>query len=412
MSGADVRTAEVIGALSLATDYGVGLPLEHGLHSALTAVRLAERLGVGAPVASAAYYGSLLFYVGCTVDAEVNAELFDDGELLRHFNPVIFGSPAQTLAGIVRALAGSEGTPMTRTVRVATTLPRAVRGHQRHVVAMCEVARMLTVRLGLPESTSRLFDRFTDRWDRHGDDLPVELRIVHVARDLTLQRMIGGDAYALSVVAERGGHAFDPAVTGAVVPALFAVDDGVPLWEQVVAAEPGPPLYLTGEAVDEALSAMGDFADLASPYLVGHSAGVARLAADAARACGYAEPQVTAVRRAGYVHDIGRVAVSPRVWQKPGPLSAAEWEQVRLHPYHGERILCRSALLAGLARIATCHHERLDGSGYHRGLPAPVLEPGARLLAAADAYHSMTEPRAHRPALPRERAAALLTEQV
>jgi HD-GYP domain-containing protein (c-di-GMP phosphodiesterase class II) len=117
---------------------------------------------------------------------------------------------------------------------------------------------------------------------------------------------------------------------------------------------------------------------------------------------------VEAIRRAGLLHDLGRVAVHPRIWQKPGPLTADEWEQVRLHPYHTERVLSRSPFLCGLAPAASAHHERLDGSGYHRGAVGAELALPARLLAAADAYHAMTQPRPHRPALAPEQAGAEL----
>ena len=156
---------------------------------------------------------------------------------------------------------------------------------------------------------------------------------------------------------------------------------------------------------------MGDFADLASPYLAGHSAGVAALAAGAARRCGLGDDEVAVARRAGSVHDLGRVAVHPGTWQEPGPLSPDEWEQVRLHPYHSERVLVRSAWLAPLASLAGAHHERLDGSGYHRGTTAAALPPAARLLAAADAFHAMTEPRPHREALTPAEAAERLSAQ-
>src|SRR3954466_1726237 len=124
--------------------------------------------------------------------------------------------------------------------------------------------------------------------------------------------------------------------------------------------------------------AMGNFADLISPYLTGHSAGAAELAATAALRCGIGAPE--ALRRAALVHDLGRVAIGARTWQKPAPLSADEWEQVRLHPYHTERVFSRSPFLAALAPVAGAHHERLNGSGYHRGCRGAELPLPARGL--------------------------------
>jgi HD-GYP domain-containing protein (c-di-GMP phosphodiesterase class II) len=414
----EVRAAELVAALSLATDLGIGLPLEHGLHSTLLAMRLAERLEVDAETASRTYYGCLLFYIGCTADAEVTAELFDEGALLTHFTPVMFGSRAQTMAGIARALATPERALPVRALHVVSRLPKAVRGHQRHLAALCEVAQMLTDRLGLPPAVRELFADLTERWDGkgeprrlRGEEIPLPLRIVHVARDAAFQHLLGGQEYAARVVRERAGHAFDPTIAALVADEaaeLLATDADGSAWEETLAREPAPQLILQGEAIDQALAAMGDFADLLSPYLVGHSAGVAELAAAAAQRCGLPAADLAAVRQGALVHDLGRVAVPARTWQKPAPLTPDEWEQVRLHAYHSERILCRSTFLAALAPVATAHHERLDGTGYHRGAMAVGLRPPARVLAAADAYHAMTEPRPYREALPPLRAAEML----
>jgi HD-GYP domain-containing protein (c-di-GMP phosphodiesterase class II) len=168
---------------------------------------------------------------------------------------------------------------------------------------------------------------------------------------------------------------------------------------------------LEGDAIDAALAAIGDFADLASPYLAGHSAGVAQLAAAAALRCSADIGDARAFRRAALVHDVGRVAVPVRIWQKAGSLTPGEWERVRLHAYYSERVLCRSPFLAALTPVATAHHERLDGSGYHRQTSASGLTPAARLLAAADAYHAMTEPRPHRAAMSSREAADTLAEE-
>jgi len=421
-SGGDsVRAAEVIAALCLATDLGMGLPFEHGLHSTLFAMRLAERLGVDAETASQTYYGCLLFYVGCTADAEVVAELFDEGALLRHFTPVMFGTRAQTMAGIMRALGGPGSAPPVRALQLASRLPKAVRGHQRHLAALCEVAQMLSARLGVPPAVRGLFVHLTERWDGkgqparlNGEQIPLALRIIHVARDAAFQRLLDGEQGAARVVRARAGGAFDPAIATLLADEaddILALDDGGSVWDETLAGEPAPRLTLQGEAIEEALAAMGDFADLVSPYLVGHSAGVAQLATAAARRCGLPAADLVAIRRAALVHDVGRVGVPSRIWQKASPLTPDEWERVRLHAYHSERVLCRSPFLAALARVATSHHERLDGAGYHRGATAVALTPPARLLAAADAYHAMTEPRPHREAHSPQRAAEVLGQE-
>jgi HD-GYP domain-containing protein (c-di-GMP phosphodiesterase class II) len=413
-----VPAAEVIAALSLATDLATRLPLEHGLESTLAAMRLAERLGVDAETERQTYYACLLFYVGCTADAEVAADLFDESALVTHLGAAMFGSRRESTLATLRALAPLEGPAPARALGAARKLPRAAGSYRRHVEALCEVAQMLTDRLGLPPAIWGLFKGFTERWDGKGElgiaggeDIPLAVRIVHVARDATFHRMIGGPAVAARVVRSRAGHAFDPAVATRLADDVEEIFPGLSegsAWDRVLAAEPAPPLTLEGDAIDRALAAMGDFADLASPYLVGHSAGVARIAGAAADRCRAHGVDPVAVRRAALVHDLGRVAIPLHIWHKPGPLAPDEWERVRLHAYHSERALAHSPFLSALASVASAHHERLDGSGYHRGASAAALPLPARLLAASDAFCAMTEPRPHREPLSPDEAAETL----
>ena len=180
----------------------------------------------------------------------------------------------------------------------------------------------------------------------------------------------------------------------------------------MIDAEPQPVATISRAGVEMVARAFGEFVDLKLAFLTGHSTRVAELAASAAEGLGCSRAEVSAVRAAGFFHDLGRVAVPNGVWEKPGPLSGGEWERVRLHPYYTERVLERSPALAPLALPAGSHHERLDGSGYHRGAAAAQLGAGARLLAAADAYDAMTHDRPHRAALDPRDARAELGEMV
>ena len=405
-----MRTAEVVGALCLATDLGMGLPFGHGLGSSVLAMRLADRIGVDQPTAVQTYYGSLLFYAGCTADADVQAELFPDG-LTEHWTGVMFGSQRQSMAGVFRALGSGEGGSARRTIRAATKFARAGRGYKDHTEALCEVAEMLAAGVGLPHAVSGQFRLLTERWDGGGPlrrtagaELPLAIRIVHVARDAGFQRLLHGPARAVEVLRERAGGAFDPAVVAALSVDMLEVS---PDWAAAMSAEPEPHLGLEGAQIDDALTALAAFADLAD--VIGHSSAVADLAARAAKHLGRVDDEVTAVRRAGLVHDLGKVGVPFRVWQQ-GVRSVDDREKARLHPYYTERTLSGSPYLTQLALVARCHHERLDGSGYHRGVSAADLEPSARVLAAADAYRSMLEGSPGSPVVATEAAEAGLRE--
>ena len=417
--GEQVRAAELVAALCLATDLGMAFPFEHGLHSTLIAMRIADRLGVDREVLAETYYACLLSHSGCTTDAHVAPQVFG-GSLTTHLHPLVYGSGRDVLTGLLRALPDPDAAGLARARQVAYRLPRMVREQRTHLAAGCEVAGMLADGLGLSPAVQGQLAYLLERWDGHGplgrakgEEIPLPMRIVPLAVDAAFQRMLGGDERVVRLVRERAGHAFDPEVADCLIgdaERILALDAQASVWEETLACEPDPPVMLAGGALDRALAAMGNFADLISPYLTGHSCGVAELAAAAAQRCRLDDGGVVTLRRAALVHDLGRVAVHPRIWQKPGPLTADEQEQVRLHPYHSERVLARSKFLAALGRLAGAHHERLDGSGYHRGLAGADLPLPERLLAAADAYHAMTEPRAHRAPLAPERAAEILGE--
>jgi len=158
-------------------------------------------------------------------------------------------------------------------------------------------------------------------------------------------------------------------------------------WAAVLDAKPQLSRRVAGPDLDSVLDAMADLVDLKSPYLAGHSRGVANLVGEAARVSGRSAEDVSTLRRAGLIHDLGRLGVSNAIWDNPRRLTEAETERVRLHPYLTDRMLARVGALGRSREIASRHHERLDGSGYPRGLTAVSLTPSDRLLAAADAYH-------------------------
>jgi HD-GYP domain-containing protein (c-di-GMP phosphodiesterase class II) len=320
-----ISAAEVIAALSLATDLSIGFDFEHGLRSTLVAARLAERLGVDHETATQSYYACLLQQVGCTADIHVRAKILGDtaAAVKHHLMPVWFGQPREMMAAMARSVAPGAALPV-RAMEIARKVPRAAFVMPRVDVACREVAQMLIDRLGLPAYIGALFAYVDERWDgkgapgAKGEEIPLAMRIAHVARDIDVQRVLGGAELAASVVGERAGSALDPAIAARFVDEaehILAVNNEVSVWDQTLACEPAPRFVLEGGAIDRALSAMGDFADLVSPFLAGHSAGVAKLAGRAAQACRFDKEEVAAVRRAGLVHDVGRVAVPVPIWQ-------------------------------------------------------------------------------------------------
>jgi len=261
------------------------------------------------------------------------------------------------------------------------------------------------------EAIAAAYERWDGRgWpgDLEGEEVPLASRIAQVAEFVEVANRMGGVEAAKALARERRGGHFDPRLADLVESegdVILSGLDTVAVWDVVIQAEPALAVVLSGERFDEALAAMANFVDLKSPYFLGHARAVAELAA----AAGDGD---ALLRRAGLVHGLGRLGISNAILDKRGPLGAGEWERVRMQPYLTERMLCQSDALAPVARVAVQHREPLDGTGYPRGLAGAAISPQARILAAADAYQAMREPRPHRPARSAEEAAAELRAEV
>jgi HD-GYP domain-containing protein (c-di-GMP phosphodiesterase class II)/DNA-binding CsgD family transcriptional regulator len=412
-----VELAGLVAAISLAADLASGVTLEHGLRTCLLATRLAGRAGLDEAGRRDVYYTALLRSIGCTSDAHEQSVLFGNEIAARTELNLAAHLPPRQLLGVLARHAGSGEPPLrraralARALAAAPDLPRAV------ATAHCQAAERLGRRLGFSGAVPGALNSLFERWDGkghprglRGEDIPPAARFTQVAYDaLLLHEHLGGTGQ----VAAAAGTLYDPWLAGLLDPGDVAEAAGLPSpWDETLAAEPGGPTPIDGERLDEACRAAADFADLTSPWLLGHSRAVAELAEAAAWRLGLAGAEVDTVRRAALLHDLGRVTVPAGIWDRPGPLRGGDWELVRLHAYQTERALARSAGLAALGAVAGAHHERLDGSGYHRGAQAGQLAVPARLLAAADAYQAMTEDRPHRPALPPAQAAAEVQDLV
>ena len=417
----EVRLAELVAALSLGVDLGFGQPMEHVLRQCVISLRLGDLLGLDERSRSVVYYSALLINVGCHSDAHEQAKWFGDDIALRGTK---YSHEMRTLSGAAATmrLIGSGNPPLHR-FRVG--LEFAIHGHRdldRMIETHNEVARSLAVQLGLDDDVQAAVGTAYERWDGRGwpgllagPRIPIAARITQLCEFVEVAHRLGGVEAAILLARSRAGSQFDPGLADKFCASAETLLDGLDnaqAWRTVIDAEPALGHHLSGEEIDHALLAIGDFVDMKSPYTLGHARAVAELAEAAAVRIGRPAEEVTTVRRAALVHSMGRLGVSNSIWDKPGPLGAGEWERVRMHPYLTERMLCQSPMLAPLGRIAVQYRERLDGSGYPRGLSGPEISRPARILAVADAYQSMREPRPHRPARSGEVAASELRADV
>ena len=412
-----VRLAEVLAALSKAVDLGMGQPVETALRTCVVGMRLGGAAGFGSEDLRDTYYLALLRFIGCNAETHVLAALVgDELALRREFAAIDSGDPRQVVALVSRHLAGADRDFAAETVRSLPGLMReSFKGH-------CEVAQRLAERIALPSSVIHCLGQVYERWDGRGlphglarEAVALPVRAITLAQDMVVLARAGGVEAAVRAAQSRSGSAYEPRLAECFMDdrrAILAGLDEAPPWSAVLELDPDHGRRLSPEALADCCEAIADFADLKSPYMLGHSPAVARLATQAGRRAGLVEADVIELRNAGLVHDAGRAGVSTGVWAKAAALSEREWEQVRLHPYFTERVLAQPEALAKLGRLASQHRETLNGTGYHRGLNAGALSAAARILSAGDAYQAMTEARPYRPALSAEAAAKELRAEV
>jgi HD-GYP domain-containing protein (c-di-GMP phosphodiesterase class II) len=416
-----VALAELVAAFSLATDLGLGQPMEHVLRSWVIAARLGEHLGLEPDDRGALYYVATLAWVGCVADTPELASWFGDDIAFRGDSRQIDLAGLPMLGFMLRHV--GIGSPALHRLRLGATLvATGGKGVERALLSHCLTTAQMAERLGLGTDVCGALQQAFTRWDGKGvpggvggEQIPLSMRLFHLADIVEVFHRGGGADAAVEVARARRGKAFDPDVVDAFCPVAADVlgDASSDLdWQSLVAEDPMLQRRLSDAEFDTALEAIADFTDLRSPSRAGHSRAVAELAARAAASAGLPEADIIVLRRAGLLHDIGMHGIPATILEKAGPLSAPEAERMRMHPYYTERMLARPDTLARIGAIASLAHERCDGSGYPRGLTAPAIPVTARLLAAACAYNAMTEPRAHRPPLTSKQAASELRAEV
>ncbi len=391
----------------------MGQPLEQALRTCLIALAIGERLGLDAGELSDVFYVALLRFLGCTADAHDTAVLVggDEIEIRAAIAPVLGGRATEFMSGVMPQI-GRDQKPLRRARLVAGMMLGGRERMRGGVRAHCELAENLAQRLGLSPAVRAGLAAAFEQWSGDGlpnslagEAIPIPARVVFVARDIEILQRHAGRELAEAAVRRRQGVAYDPAVAEVCMQhpdELLALAEVQSPWEEVLRLEPEPRPWIPESKVETVLEVFADFVDLKSPFTAGHSRGVSQLAGTAA------DGGESSLRRAGLLHDLGRVSVPNGIWDKAGSLSDGEWERVRLHPYYTERVVGRVASLKDLAAVAGMHHERQDGSGYHRGSSRAEIPFAARVLAAADAYQAMTQPRPHRPAKTAEQAAGEL----
>jgi HD-GYP domain-containing protein (c-di-GMP phosphodiesterase class II) len=416
-----IRLAELVAAFSLATDLGLGLPMEHALRSWLIASRLGARMGLGNEARASLYYLVTLAWVGCVADTPEVAHWFGDDIAFRRDSFGVDRAGLPMMAFALRHV--GVGSPLVHRLRlgaglIATGGAAIARGFMSHCISTAQMA----ARLGLDAAVCEQLTQVFTRWDGKGvpegvagERIAASVRLFHVADSVeVVHRTHGLDASVKLARAWRGTQ-FAPDVVDAFCAAadeVLAGLDEVGDWNASIEREPGLRARQSEAELDRALEAIADFTDLRSPSRTGHSRAVSGLSARAAELSGLPPTEVTTIRRAALLHDLGMHGLPATILEKPGPLTPSESERVRLHPYYTDRMLARPPALGRIGAVAALANERLDGSGYHRGLSGASIPAAGRILAAADAFQAMREPRPYRAPLSDRAATDALRAEV
>jgi HD-GYP domain-containing protein (c-di-GMP phosphodiesterase class II) len=424
-AAAGVRLSEVVSALSYALDITEGQPEGHAVRTCLIGMRLAREIGLPPPTRSALFYALILKDLGCSSNSAKVSYLFgaDDRDVKRDVKITDWTRSGDALKYLFRnALPGrSTFRRILRTIALAIRGSRGAREIQRiRCDRGAEIARMIE----LPEESVPAIRHLDEHWDGNGypdslkgDAIPLLARILCLAQTVEVFWRAYGVAAAGAMARDRSGTWFDPDL----VRILGVVEMDADFWEklrrpdtreQAAALEPPDRIVTADDArMDLIAQAFARVVDAKSPWTFKHSERTAGIAVGVGKILGFDAAMLRDVSRAALLHDIGKLGVSNLVLDKKGPLSGPEWYEMRSHPEKTHRILSRVPCFSDVADLAGAHHERLDGSGYFRGLTVDRMTLAARTIPVADIYEALSADRPYRAGLPRDEVFKIMKPQ-
>ncbi len=423
-TGGAPRLSEIVSALSFALDLTEGRPMGHSARSCILGLRIAAEAGLGEGLTHDLYYALLLKDAGCSSNASRLHSILRADEIRAKGN-VKFTDWTRIGWDSAKFALGHIGTGRGWRERVWLLARSAVKNESDSrllVEIRCERGAAIARRVGFSPRTAEAIYSLDEHWNgkghpegRRGENIPLLSRILSLAQTLEVFHARDGAEAAMGVARRRSGRWFDPALVKAAVSlhrrgALWGELEGDPL-APAVAMEPGEAPRVSAATLDGICEGFADIIDAKSPFTYRHSHGVATAAATIAAQMGLGASGVRLLRRAGLLHDIGKLAVPNSILEKPGKLTAEEWATMRLHPHYTFEVLRRVPVLATMSDVAAAHHERLDGKGYHRGLTGEQLGREARILAVADVFDALAAHRPYRAGMPLEKVFAILRSE-
>ena len=417
-----IRLAEIIEALSHALDMTEGQPAGHCVRCCFIGMRIGQALGLGEEALRDLYYTLLLKDLGCSSNAARICGLYlaDDLKFKRDFK-LVDGSFPQILK-FVLSHTGMEASLAERFRGILHIFKNGGEISTSLIQTRCQRGAEIAREMRFSEEVARGILDLDEHVDGGGKPLGLKGEEIHLfARIALLAQVIDvffvneGATAALTEVRKRAGGWFDPHLVSVFErlanPVFFAELGADNLEAYVLSMEPGRQVIFADEDYLDAIAAgFARVIDAKSPYTSGHSDRVALFTDMIAEELGISLTERRRLKRAALLHDIGKLGVSNSVLDKPGRLEGEEWQQMKRHAEFSEMILSRIAAFADLALIGGAHHEKLDGSGYPRGLKGDEISFETRIVATADVFDALTADRPYRAAMPVEKALAILWE--
>jgi putative nucleotidyltransferase with HDIG domain len=432
-AGGDISLPEIISALSFALDLTEGAVHGHAVRSCLLGMRIAQEADLPADQMFDLYYALLLKDVGCSSNAARMCQIVggDDRAIKAGVKLIDWTRPNPFDLTTLKLLWSNVLPESGAVKRIARMVEMGRTQHQNNAAMIslrCDRGASILRKLEFSERAALAVRSLDEHWDGSGyperltgETIPLLARILGVAQHLDVFSTGESPERAIEVLRERSGRWFDPELVqvavslhrrGALWTGCLPGDDIEEARVCAVDLNPGAPVYLKGERIDQICEAFADVVDAKSPYTFRHSMGVKDAAVSIAEELGLPSERIDFVRRAALLHDIGKLSISNSILDKPGKLTESEWLAVQDHPVQTQRILERVSAFGELAVVAAEHHEKLDGTGYPNHRRAEELSLESRIIAVADVYGALSENRPYRVGLGLEQIESILRRDI
>jgi HD-GYP domain-containing protein (c-di-GMP phosphodiesterase class II) len=412
-TNSQLRLAELLGALSHALDLTEGQPKGHSMRCCWIGYQIGQCIGMRNTELSDLYYTLLLKDLGCSSTAARVCELYlADDRQFKQDAKLLDGSLPQVLR-FVASHTGLNASLAERFRAIVNILRNGGEIARELYEARCHRGAEIAAKMRFSSQVCDGIQNLDEHWDgsgrpeyRAGRDIPGASQIALLSQVADVFFQSQGREAAIAEINNRTGTWFAPDL----VEVFNALSDSDEFWQAltspdlgslVLSLEPTTEIrHVDADYLDDIATAFAQVIDAKSTFTRGHSERVAVVTDLIAEQIGLPNDKRRWLKRAALLHDIGKVAISNSILDKPGKLTDDEFAKIKTHPVHSFDILSGVSVFADMAATARSHHERLDGKGYPDGLSSAQISLDTRIITTADVFDALTADRPYRKAMP------------